>query len=345
MTATIFPAYGLARFVVSRPWAIAAAIGAVAAPPLAYAPYLLEEPLAYPVSTTALWAIAAADRPSDARPARARWRALCLVAPFVRGELGVLLARLRRWPLLPPLADGRLHALALDAGARGDWVGAAMLVVGAVVVFSAAAGHRSDAWYVATGFEKQRVCDHGVWSARGDDDRARGAAGRRDGRGVLLAPASARDRARAARSSSSASPPAVAFVTYAAVKGAYLSTVFSLADRRAERDLPRPDRLRRDRGRARSGRWRRPPRARRRLRSSRCFSSSTPSCGSTSTRTSRRRASRSAASRTGTSSGTQPTSSGRSSSPRSSRSRSWRRGRSSARARSGSRSPSSPPAA
>ena len=85
------PRLGLARFVVSRPWAIAAAIGAVAAPPLAYAPYLLEEPLAYPFSTTALWAITAAI----ARPNR--WRlalagALCLVAPFVRGELAVLLA-------------------------------------------------------------------------------------------------------------------------------------------------------------------------------------------------------------------------------------------------------------
>ena len=39
-----------------------------------------------------------------------------------------------------------------------------MLVVGAAVVVSALAGHRSDAWYVATGFEKQRVFDYGLWS-------------------------------------------------------------------------------------------------------------------------------------------------------------------------------------
>ena len=39
-----------------------------------------------------------------------------------------------------------------------------MLVVGVVIVFSAAAGHRSDAWYVATGFQKQRVFDYGLWS-------------------------------------------------------------------------------------------------------------------------------------------------------------------------------------
>ena len=113
MTAAIFPAYGLARFVVSRPWAIAAAVGAVAAPPLAYAPYLLEEPLAYPFSTTALWAITAAV----ARPTRGRLAlagALCLdraVRPRrARGAAGGL----RRRPVHAPLADGELHALALD---------------------------------------------------------------------------------------------------------------------------------------------------------------------------------------------------------------------------------------
>jgi hypothetical protein len=224
MTAAIFPAYGLARFVVSRPWAVAAAIGAVAAPPLAYAPYLLEEPLAYPFSTAALWAVTAAI-------ARPTWRrlvlagALCLVAPFVRGELAVLLAvygagvffllwrtdRFTRW----------------RAGwSIGDWVGAAVLVTGAVVAFSAAAGHRSDAWYVATGFEKHRLIDHGLWSV----------AAMMIGLAVLpviatvAAFASSRVRATAeGRAFVVVGISAfVAFITYAAVKGAFLSTVFSL---------------------------------------------------------------------------------------------------------------------
>ena len=39
-----------------------------------------------------------------------------------------------------------------------------ILAVGAVLAVSAAAGHRSDAWYVATGFNKQRVFDYGLWS-------------------------------------------------------------------------------------------------------------------------------------------------------------------------------------
>jgi hypothetical protein len=160
MTATIFPAYGLARFVVSGPWALAAAVGAVAAPPLAYAPYLLEEPLAYPFSTTALWAITA----MVARPSRGRFAlagALCLVAPFVRGELAVLLAVFGAG-LFMLLWQTESFTRWRATWSTGDWVGAATLVVGAAVVFSAAAGHRSDAWYVATGFEKQRVFDYGI---------------------------------------------------------------------------------------------------------------------------------------------------------------------------------------
>ncbi len=58
MTAAIFPAYGLARLVVSRPWALFAAVGAVVAPALSYSPILVEEPLAYPVATLALFLIA-----------------------------------------------------------------------------------------------------------------------------------------------------------------------------------------------------------------------------------------------------------------------------------------------
>jgi hypothetical protein len=57
MTATIFPAYGLARMVVPKWYALAAAGATVAVPALAYAPILVEEPLAYPISTTALWLI------------------------------------------------------------------------------------------------------------------------------------------------------------------------------------------------------------------------------------------------------------------------------------------------
>ena len=64
MTATVFPAYGLARMVVPKWYALAAAGAAVAVPALAYAPILVEEPLAYPVSQRR----ALADRPLVGAP-------------------------------------------------------------------------------------------------------------------------------------------------------------------------------------------------------------------------------------------------------------------------------------
>ena len=74
MTATIFPAYGLARMVVPKWYALVAAGAAVAVPALAYAPILVEEPLAYPLATLALWLIARAARAADARTPRRRRR-------------------------------------------------------------------------------------------------------------------------------------------------------------------------------------------------------------------------------------------------------------------------------
>ena len=56
------------------------------------------------------------DRPADARPARARRGALPRRAVRPRRARGAA-GGLRRRPLLPALADRRLHALALDAGA------------------------------------------------------------------------------------------------------------------------------------------------------------------------------------------------------------------------------------
>ncbi len=224
MSAALFPAYALARFVVSRGWALAAAILAVAAPALSYAPYLLDEPLAYPFSTAALWAIVAAvARPSRGRLALAA--AFCLVAPFVRGQLAVLLA---------VLAAGGFALLWRTAGFRrwratwtvGDWIGAALLTIGLAVVASAAAGHRSEPWYIATGFEKQDMLDHAVWSL----------AALTIGLGVLPIAATVvallSKRLRETDEGWSFVVVTVAafvvFLGYTAVKGAHLSTIFAI---------------------------------------------------------------------------------------------------------------------
>lgn len=223
MSATIFPAYGVARLVVSRPWALAAAIAAVAAPPLAYAPYLLDEPLAYPVSTAALWGIAAAiARPSVRRFVVAL--VLSVIATLVGGHLAVLLA---------VLAVGAFAVLWQRAAfvrwrgtwTTGDWLGLLTLAVGAVLAASAFAGHRSEPWYVATGFFKHRMLDHGVWSL----------AAMAIGLGVLpIIACVAAFLSRPLRASDSGRAFVIVgvaafagFGLYAAVKGTYLSTYFA----------------------------------------------------------------------------------------------------------------------
>ena len=64
MAAAIFPAYLLARRVVSPGWAYFAAVAAIAGPALSYSPILVEEPWAYPAATLALWlTVRAVDAP------------------------------------------------------------------------------------------------------------------------------------------------------------------------------------------------------------------------------------------------------------------------------------------
>ncbi len=163
MTSAIFPAYFLARMIVSRPWALFAAVGAVATPALAYAPFLVEEPAAYPWATLCLFLIAKAlSRRS------AGWvlgaAAATVVAPLVRGQLAVL---------IPVYALAALFLLWMSAPARRwrrtwsrwDWVGAIVLAIGAVIFFSAVVGAHSETWFVSTGFYRHRTIVYGLWAA------------------------------------------------------------------------------------------------------------------------------------------------------------------------------------
>ena len=163
MTATIFPAYGLARHVVTRPYALFAAVAAAAAPALSYSPFLVEEPLAYPVSTLALWLIArAGTRPTRWSVALAA--TACVVGALVRGQLAVLV------PVLALVLAARAWRSEGARGwrgtwTRGDWVGAGVLSIGLAVILSAAIGHGSTTWYVATAFFKDRMLEYGLWAA------------------------------------------------------------------------------------------------------------------------------------------------------------------------------------
>src|SRR5436305_14057759 len=80
MTATVFPAYGIARMVVGRWPALFAAIALASIPALAYSSILVEEPLAYFYSTLCLFLVMRALL----RPARL-WTGLALVAGALGG--------------------------------------------------------------------------------------------------------------------------------------------------------------------------------------------------------------------------------------------------------------------
>jgi hypothetical protein len=224
MTATIFPAYALARLVVSRWYALAAAGGAVAVPALAYSPIFVEEPLAYPLSTLALWLIARTlVKPSWSRVAVATLA--CAIGTLTRSELRVLFA---------VLAVGLLWLGWESEPARRwrgswtgwDWAGAAMLFVGFVLGFMALMGHLDASWAVTNAQWKGRIFHNGVWAV-GALAIGIGILPLLAGTAALVRPRrEPRDPETRAFVVTSAAA-LVGFIWYAAIKGAYVSTTFA----------------------------------------------------------------------------------------------------------------------
>ena len=148
MAGAIFPAYLLARRLVSPGWAYFAAVAAIAGPALSYSPILVEEPWAYPASTLALWLVVrAVDRPG-------RWPialafASCLLAVLIRSQLVALFGALA----FGLIALGwRTEAMRRwrRSWTRWDWAGFVVLSIGAVIAVVAFLGHRSNEWSTAT---------------------------------------------------------------------------------------------------------------------------------------------------------------------------------------------------
>ncbi len=223
MTSAVFPAYGLARMVVPKPYALAAAGGAVAVPALAYAPILVEEPFAYPLATLSLWLIARAlERTTRGRVAAAA--AVSVVALLTRQQLAILLVVLTlgllwlAWQSEP----GRRWR---SQWSRWDWAGAIVLCVGIAVGVSALLGHLSESWVITTGTYKERIVQHMAW-ATGALAIGIGVLPVLAGVGSLARPKGER-RDPATRAFVITSVAAIAvFIAYAGVKGAYISTNF-----------------------------------------------------------------------------------------------------------------------
>lgn len=224
MTATVFPAYGLARLVVPRWYALGAAAAATSVPALAYSSILVEEPIAYPLATLALWLIARAlASPSWGRVAAAA--AAAAAAALTRTQLAILFAVL----VLGLLWIGWQSQLVRrwrSGWSRWDWVGGVTLLVGIALGFSAAMGHVSTSWRETTFLYKDRIVDHATWAV--------GALA--IGIGVLpllagiaaLARPTGEPRDPKTRAFVVTSTVALAvFLAYAGIKGAYISTVFS----------------------------------------------------------------------------------------------------------------------
>jgi hypothetical protein len=224
MTSVVFPAYWLARLVVSSLPALFAAAAAGSIPAFLYSSMFVEEPLAYPYATLGLFLIV-----KGLATRRQGWLAsafvVSLIAPLVRAELAVLPAvyLMAVLFLVWTSAEARRRRAAWT---RWDWLGAATLFVGALIVLNGIVTHRSFSWYVATTYYKGRMIDNGLWAA-GALVIGLGVLPVVAGLAALVRP---RDEVRtpAERAFIAVAVASVlGFGWYTAVKASYISTVFS----------------------------------------------------------------------------------------------------------------------
>ena len=224
MTSVVFPAYWLARLLVSPLLALFAATGAASIPAFLYSSMFVEEGLAYPYATLCLFLIV-----KGLATRREAWLGAALftslLAPLVRAELAVLPAvyLMAVLFLVWTSAEARRRRASWS---RWDWAGAATLFVGALIVLNSVITHQSISWYAATTYYKGRMLDNGLWAAGalviglGVLPVVAGLAALVRPRGEPRTPA---ERAFVAVAAASL----LGFGWYTAVKASYISIVFS----------------------------------------------------------------------------------------------------------------------
>jgi hypothetical protein len=163
MTSVVFPTYFLARLFMRRGWALFAAAGAAALPSLAYSSWIVEETLAYPYAALCFFLIVKAFLE------KSRWWVggafvASLVAPAVRGELIVIPIALFIAILFAAWSSDRGRSRRAT-WSWSDYLGVAVLTLGAIFAISALASHHSQQWYGVTVYWKHRAIVLGDWAA------------------------------------------------------------------------------------------------------------------------------------------------------------------------------------
>jgi hypothetical protein len=160
MLATMFPVYALARMLISRPVAVAAAVGSVLVPALAYSSILIQEPIAYPYFALCVLALTKALTVSSRRWVAAAGL-LSAGAVFVRAELLVLSVAAVLATLAYLYGHPSVRARRCSRSTRTVLLGAAAIGVAAVALVLLV--HYSHSWRVAVSHPVASV-EYGAWA-------------------------------------------------------------------------------------------------------------------------------------------------------------------------------------
>src|SRR5918992_2421973 len=164
MTSAAFPAYFLARRLVSKPAALAVAAASVSIPAMAYALYVLTEALAYPWAVLCAWLIV------EALAQRTRgWVAAAvaasLVAPLVREQLILVPAAFAVAAFLVWWRSPQARRLRGSAWASADTAALALLAFGVLVILGRWLLQSNTTWRLASDPGPMQIAYHGLWAA------------------------------------------------------------------------------------------------------------------------------------------------------------------------------------
>jgi len=161
MTASLFPAYALARLFVPRPAAIACGIATASVPALYFSALLIPEPFAYFWAALVLWLVARALVVRSRRAAVVAVVSLA-IGPAVRSELAVLIVAAVVAVAILAATGTRGRAL-IGSWSWRERASAVLLLIGAAIFLGALGDHHSYTWQIGTHFD-HRMFTYGLWA-------------------------------------------------------------------------------------------------------------------------------------------------------------------------------------